>query len=87
MCQYGRHFTREKFVDLEIPVPPKHEQKQIVDFIDRETGQIDTQIVREQKSIELLKEFRTALISEVVTGKIDVRNERSRKFAKLTEKL
>jgi hypothetical protein len=35
--------------------------------------QIDRQISLERKSIELLKEFRLSLISEVVTGKIDVR--------------
>ncbi len=55
-------------------IPPKKEQDKITDFLDRKTAQIDGQVEREKKSIGLLKEFRTALISEVVTGKIDVRN-------------
>lgn len=51
----------------------KDEQEQIVQFIDHKIAQIDEQVVREEELIELLKEYRTALISEVVTGKIDVR--------------
>ena len=54
-------------------IPPKKEQDKITYFLDRKTAQIDGQVERGRKSIELLKEFRTALISEVVTGKIDVR--------------
>ncbi len=60
-----------------IPIPPINEQKEIAAFIDRKTSLIDEQMKREEKSIELLKEYRTALISEVVTGKIDVREEAS----------
>lgn len=52
---------------------PKKEQEAIATFLDKKTAQIDVQIAREKKSIELLKEYRTSLISEVVTGKIDVR--------------
>ncbi len=55
--------------------PPKQEQEEIIVFLDKKTAQIDTQIAREKKSIELLKEYRISLISEVVTGKIDVRDE------------
>lgn len=69
------HFTREKFIDLQIPIPPRYEQERIIDFLDNKTTQIDAQVARERRSVELLKEYRTALISEVVTGKIDVRNE------------
>lgn len=54
-------------------LPPKKEQEAIATFLDKKTAQIDVQIAREEKSIELLKEYRTSLISEVVTGKIDVR--------------
>ncbi len=52
----------------------KDEQEQIVRFLDNKTAQIDAQVAREQKSIELLRKYCTSLISEVVTGKIDVRN-------------
>ncbi len=51
------------------------EQAQIANFLDRKTKQIDELIATEQRKIELLKEYRQSLISEAVTGKIDVRNE------------
>ena len=44
-------------------------------YLDRKTAQIDTLIMTENESIILLQEIRTSLISEVVTGKIDVRDE------------
>ena len=50
------------------------EQQQIANYLDKSTCKIDTLIAKAQKAIELLKERRTALISAVVTGKIDVRN-------------
>lgn len=67
------HFTREKFADLKIPVPPHPEQRLIVTFLDRETGCIDTLTAKLSESISKLHEYRTALISAAVTGKIDVR--------------
>jgi type I restriction enzyme, S subunit len=59
------------FVDL----PPFPEQQLIVDYLDEQTQKIDTTIENETQRIELLKEYRQALISQVVTGKIDVRDE------------
>lgn len=56
-----------------VSIPPLEEQEKIMDYLDRKTAQIDAQVVREQKSIGYLREYRTSLISEVVTGKIDVR--------------
>lgn len=55
-----------------IAFPPINEQQSIVDFIESETTRIDAKIEDTQKLIELLKEYRTALISEVVTGKMKV---------------
>jgi len=60
---------------LPVLLPPLLEQETIAEYLDKKCGQIDNQIKHEQKSIELLKEYRTALISEVMTGKIDVRGE------------
>ena len=57
------------------PVVPIPEQKQISDYLDRETSKIDQMVDTETKRIELLKEYRQSLISNVVTGKIDVRDE------------
>lgn len=78
---YRRHITgstRDKLTQddmscIDLPVMEYSEQKAIADFLESKTAQIDDQITRAQKAIELLKEYRTALISEVVTGKIDVR--------------
>ena len=61
--------------NLSVPVPPHKEQKEIATFLEKRINQVYEQISRDQRSIELLKEYRTALISEAVTGKIDVRNE------------
>lgn len=55
--------------------PPLEEQEQIVNYLDNKTSKMDKLIEKANKSIELLKEKRTALISAVVTGKIDVRKE------------
>ena len=65
----------EDFKDIIVPYPSMIEQTQIADFLDRKTEKIDELISAEQRKIELLKEYRQSLISEAVTGKIDVRNE------------
>jgi type I restriction enzyme S subunit len=55
-----------------IPLPPLSEQEQIVSYLDEKTSQIDKTIDIEKKKIELLKEYRQSLISNVVIGKIKV---------------
>ena len=57
------------------PVPPVSEQEQIVAFIRKEAAVIDMLIAKVRQAIDHLKEFRTALISAAVTGRIDVREE------------
>lgn len=61
--------------EIPVPVPPDREQQAIAAFLDLETARIDALIEKVEKSIELLREYRTALISAAVTGKIDVRGE------------
>jgi len=56
-----------------IPLPPLAEQKEIAAFLDRETAKIDALSTKITTAIDHLKEYRTALISAAVTGKIDVR--------------
>jgi len=56
-----------------VPLPPISEQRAIAAFLDRETARIDALIEKIRKSIDLLREYRTALITAAVTGKIDVR--------------
>lgn len=60
---------------LGMPLPPEKEQYKIVDFLNTETQKIDKTISSVKSSIKLLKEKRQVLISDVVTGKIDVSNE------------
>ena len=67
--------TVDDISNITCVVPPLAEQTQIVNFLDHKTKQIDELIAAEQRKVELLKEYRQSLISEVVTGKIDVRNE------------
>ena len=61
--------------NFNITVPDTNEQRAIASFIDRETGRIDTLTTKVRESVSKLREYRTALISAAVTGKIDVRNK------------
>lgn len=60
---------------LSFLIPPIAEQRAIANFLDSETGRIDTLVAKVRDAIDHLKEFRTALISAAVTGKVDVREE------------
>ncbi|MEQ9104888.1 MAG: restriction endonuclease subunit S [Rhodothermales bacterium] len=66
----GQDFIRQ----LRMPHPSDREQENITAFLDRETARIDTLTDKVHEAIDRLKEYRTALISAAVTGKIDVRN-------------
>ncbi len=67
--------TCDRLANMVIPFPPPAEQRAIAAFLDRETARIDALVARVREGIERLKEYRTALISAAVTGKIDVRTE------------
>ena len=58
---------------IKIFVPPLWEQKEISDYLDAECSRIENLIEALKKEISLVEELRKSLISEVVTGKIDVR--------------
>ena len=60
--------------NLHIAMPNNKEQRTISGYLDSKTTKIDQTISRIEKQTDLLQEFRTALISEAVTGKIDVRD-------------
>ena len=60
---------------VEICVPSLQEQERIINFLSEKTLSIDTIIKETERSINLLKEHRTALISAAVTGKIDLRDK------------
>jgi len=59
--------------EIKITYPPKEDAKEIIYFLDQKTSKIDESIKIILSQIEKLKEYRQALISNVVTGKIDVR--------------
>jgi type I restriction enzyme S subunit len=61
------------FLSTPLFYPKLQEQKKIVQYLDIELAKIETSIRRANESVELLMEYRTALISNAVTGKIDVR--------------
>lgn len=63
------------FKDVVIPIPPKEEQKSIVSYIEQKLKSIKTNVSLILDEIELLKEYKQALIYEAVTGKIDVRDK------------
>jgi type I restriction enzyme, S subunit len=63
----------ERIKNLAIPVPSTEEQAGIVDFIESRTTKIEQTISEIQIQIQKLKEYKTSVISEAVTGKVDVR--------------
>lgn len=65
--------SREDAYEKLLPLPPLPEQTAIVEYLDSKTAKFDTAIAATRRSIELLKEYRTRLIADVVTGKLDVR--------------
>ena len=71
------HFTAEKVERVHVALPPVAEERAIVDFLDRETAKIDGLTSKIGEAIDKLREYRTALISAAVTGKIDVREAAS----------
>ena len=70
---YGQpNLNIEIVSNVRLPLPPLSEQQQIVEYLDEQTQLMDKTISIEEKRIELLKEYRQSLISEVVTGKLKV---------------
>ena len=61
----------DKYCVLKIPIPPITEQKEILDFIKTETVIIDTAIAKTEREIELIKEYKEAMIAEPVMGKVN----------------
>ena len=59
--------------EIQFLVPPAAEQAAIVSFLDRTTAALDAATTSAQRETSLLREYRTCLIADVVTGKLDVR--------------
>lgn len=69
----GQALRYANFAKVSLPEIPLEEQKRIADYISAEVKKIDDAIPVFKKEIELLREYRTRLISDVVTGQVDVR--------------
>ena len=65
--------SRSMLGAIRVPNPPPEEQRAIAAFLDRQLERIDTLSSQVETAIERLQEYRTALITAAVTGKIDVR--------------
>lgn len=63
----------ERISGKPIPVPPVGEQRSIVELIEQSISGLEETIETTQRELELISEYRTRLIAEVVTGKLDVR--------------
>ena len=62
---------------LAVALPARHEQTAIAGFLDETIANVDSAIDRSKRQIDLLRELRTCLIADVVTGKLDVRGAAS----------
>ena len=65
-------FRYETFAKLFLPIPPLPEQRAIVSYIEAQTANIDKLINAYQQQVERIKELKQRLISDAVTGKINV---------------
>jgi type I restriction enzyme, S subunit len=65
--------SQQQIGNVPICIPPSDEQNAIVRYLRQETAKIDQLIIKVEAAIERLQEYRTALITAAVTGKIDVR--------------
>ena len=63
----------ESFLDIPLLCPPRTEQNTIVEYLEQATAAVGAKIASAERQVELLQEYRTRLIADVVTGKLDVR--------------
>ena len=69
------NLSQELLSSVRASISPLAEQDEIVEYLDTETAKIDVTIAKIRHAIDHLAEYRSALISAAVTGKIDVRKE------------
>lgn len=65
--------TSDRLGSIRLPKPPPEEQAAIAAYLDAETAKLDALVGKVEAAVERLQEYRTALITAAVTGKIDVR--------------
>jgi type I restriction enzyme S subunit len=67
------HFNMDDIADMQVYVPPLAEQMALVAWIADHTKEIDLATAQAEREIDLIREYRTRLVADVVTGKVDVR--------------
>jgi type I restriction enzyme, S subunit len=67
------HISSHDIRSFPILLPPVREQNAIVSYLDRETAKLDQMVDKTESAIKRFQEYRTALITATVTGKIDIR--------------
>ena len=67
------HISPGQIGNFPLPVPPLPEQAAIAAYLDVETAKLDALVGKVAEAVERLQEYRSALITAAVTGKIDVR--------------
>ena len=68
-----KHIYGDQLKHLTLALPPLSEQAAIASFLDQATTDLDAATTSAQRETSLLREYRTRLIADVVTGKLDVR--------------
>jgi type I restriction enzyme S subunit len=68
-----QHFGPTHLSRMTVALPPLPEQRAIAAYLDRETARIDALVAKVEEAIARLQEYRAALITAAVTGRIDVR--------------
>ncbi|MFN8472270.1 MAG: restriction endonuclease subunit S [Anaerolineae bacterium] len=63
----------DRFGTIQVPLPPRGEQTRIMEELDRALSGLQKNIAGLERGIDLVREYRTRLIADVVTGKLDVR--------------
>ncbi len=68
------NLSQDDLKKIKIPVPDLDEQETIVKYLDEKTAEIDKHINKVEEAVTKLMEYRAALITNAVSGKIDVRD-------------
>ena len=66
------HTYASKLKDIHLPIPPKEEQEEIVNYIDAQSQKLDQAVKQQEQAIIKLKEYKASLIDSCVLGKIKV---------------
>lgn len=69
-----QNIAADKYNNLSVPLPPLSEQQEIAEFLDKKTTKIDALIAELEAQLKDLIDYKQAVITEAVTGKVDVRD-------------